>query len=758
MIGATLSRISRQVTRVLPPQGEAAHTQRILHELLMSSVIVRSDWEALPAELRDDLTRSSTTLQLLGGLVEQGLLTEYQATRVEGGKTFGLILGNYRVLDRIGCGAMGVVFQAEHLRLRRQVAVKVLTQSIVNSNHALIRFDQEMQAVAGLSHPNIVAAIDAGEVANPSPDAPNLHYFVMEYVPGQDLEQYVETQGPLPPGEACEVIYQVASALAEAHKQGLIHRDLKPSNIRRTPEGQAKLLDFGLAQHLHNRMTQPGTILGTFEYMAPEQGLDASCVDCRADIYGLGATLYWCLTGQPPFPMEEYGFNELIKRQTLPAPSVRARRPGVPAELDALVSRMMASRPDDRYPTPQAVMNALLSMLPAPSRSTFLRASAPTPAPSGVTPPAEPEGDKTGYRLLLVDDEAGIRQLCEMALSAPDVQCDQAADGHEALAALAAKPYDLVVLDVAMPGISGLEVCRKLRANPPWPHLKIILCSGHMTGDEMAEVLAAGADDFLTKPFSTNQLRARTRYALRLKESQDQADKANRHLQAVNQQQGQHLIERDSDLMHARQALVLSLVKLLEHRQLESGRHLKRLQAYGRCLAEEAVQTPIFASQIGGHYVALLECCIPLHDIGKVGLPDHIVLKPGKLDAEERVLMQTHATIGSDLLKEVASQHGTSMEFFQMAIDITRHHHERYDGKGYPDRLAGEAIPLSARLLALADVYDALRSRQPYKPALGHNAAVEVIVQSEGQFDPVLVQAFQRCHLQFDKIFRELPD
>src|SRR5262249_43333268 len=145
-------------------------------------------------------------------------------------------------------------------------------------------------------------------------------------------------------------------------------------------------------------------------------------------------------------------------------------------------------------------------------------------------------------------------------------------------------------------------------------------------------------------------------------------------------------------------------------------------------------------------FLQLLDCCSPLHDIGKVALPDHILLKPGKLEAEERLLMQTHTTIGADILKRVAEQHGPALGFLTMAIDIARHHHERYDGTGYPDRLAGNDIPLAARIVTVGDVYDALRTPRKWKPALSHAAAVQVMTDiSTGQFDPLLVQAFQRC-------------
>jgi response regulator RpfG family c-di-GMP phosphodiesterase len=219
------------------------------------------------------------------------------------------------------------------------------------------------------------------------------------------------------------------------------------------------------------------------------------------------------------------------------------------------------------------------------------------------------------------------------------------------------------------------------------------------------------------------------------------------------------LTARDSDLVQARNALVLTLAKLVEHRDNETGAHLVRLQRYSRVLAEAAAASAPFAGQIDPNFVEMLECCAPLHDIGKLGLPDHILLKPGRLTPDERILMQAHTTIGADTLKEVAKQHGFARVFLQMAIDITRHHHERYDGMGYPDGLAGANIPLSARIVAIADVYDALRSRRVYKPALSHGATVQMMTEaSSGHFDPSLLQTFLRCAPTFDKVFRELAD
>jgi response regulator RpfG family c-di-GMP phosphodiesterase len=746
------ARLSSQHAAITSP------AQALFQELLASSVVLGEDWETLPQEVRSEMRACQDSQELVALLVEHGLLTEYQAVRISSGKTFGLLLGNYRILERLGVGGMGVVFKAEHVRMRRVVAVKVLSVSRQEPTKLLRRFYTEIRAIAQLQHPNIVAAMDAGETADPNPDGPVLHYLVMEYVPGQDLEADVKENGPLGPARASDLIHQVAGALAEAHQHNLVHRDVKPSNILVTPQGQAKLLDFGLARHFRHRMTEPGTLLGSIDYMAPEQVRDAGSVDIRADIYGLGGTLFWCLTGQTPFPPREDIAQELSCRLTQDPPSARALQPGLPVELDQVIARMMARNPDDRYPTPQAVMNALLTFLKPESREQIVLNGLKEQGSAGeLGRPADNAGGVP--RVLIVDDEPFIRQFCRFALEDEGIACDEAGGGMQALELLGRKAYDLVLVDWSMPDMSGLDVCRQLRQTPPCPNLKIMLFSGHGTSDDVAQVMAAGADDYLTKPFSTVQLVARLKAALRLKAAQDRTDLLNRRLLAVNHELEQNLGAMGSDLVHARNALVLALAKLVEYRDSETGAHLMRLQQYGRCLAEEAAVTPTFASQIDANFILMLECCAPLHDIGKVGLPDHILLKPGKLDADERIIMQAHTLIGGDTLKAVLQQHGTAVAFLQMAIDIARHHHERYDGTGYPDRLAGEAIPLAARIVMICDVYDALRSRRVYKPALSHSAAMQVMTEaSPGQFDPALVSAFQRCGHHFERIFRTFAD
>jgi response regulator RpfG family c-di-GMP phosphodiesterase len=611
-----------------------------------------------------------------------------------------------------------------------------------------------------LKHPNLVAAIDAGEEPARGPDCPAIPYFVMELIPGADLEHAVSVT-PLSIGFACHVAHQVADALIEAHRLGLIHRDIKPSNVLVTPKGQAKLLDFGLARLPgEERITRTGAQLGTIGYMAPEQSRNAHTVDCRADVFGLGATLFYALTGQAPYADVLSAFG--------PPPSARALRPEVPAGLDAVISRMMAAEPNQRYTNAEATMRALLPFLPHTASAAVLPPiSTLTPTTISITfrstkpsdGGSQGTADTTPSRVLIVDDQPDIRRLCRIALGAEGLMCDEAEDGPTAVTLASTKPYDLVLLDVDLPGFSGEEVLRRLRQRPPSPHLKIVMFSGAASGDDLSRILLSGADDFVTKPFSVIQLRARVKTALRLKEAQDRSDVLNRELLTVNTELEQTLEARDSELLRARNGLVLALAKLVEHRSTETGRHLLRLQRYARVLVEEAATLPVYSQIIDANFIRTLEDAAPLHDIGKAALPDHILNKPGLLDSGERLMMQTHTTIGADTLREVARHHPFATGFLHVAIDIARSHHERWDGTGYPDRLTGESIPLVARLIAITDVYDALRSRRIYKPGLSHHTAVLTMTDSSpGHFDPALIEVFRRVASQFDRIFRELGE
>lgn len=733
--------------------------QALLARLVNSAVIAPEAWDAISPGDREALEKTTSLAHLADRLAAHQLLTAYQVARLRAGAVNGLILGNYRVLEKIGAGGMGVVFRAEHRSLRTPVAIKALYVDGKIPRPGIDRFFLEVRTVASLKHPNLVAAIDAGEEPAAGPDGQAVPYLVMEFVPGRNLQDLVSAEGPLPIATACQYLHQIADALTEAHRHGLVHRDIKPSNILITPNGQAKLLDFGVARIPTNeeRLTNDGAHVGTLGYMAPEQAKDPREVDARADIFGLAATLVYALTGHEPFP------NGTMNTRTVP--QLSSYRADVPPELETVLERLMAFDPDQRISTASAAMRELAPFLGWVTPGTINRTPLPSqrrPGSGTIPPPANRTSDTSNsrtYRILIVDDEEPIRRVCRLALQNEPVVCEEAGTGTDAVAQALTQPFDLILLDVDLPGANGEVVLRRLRKQPPTPHLKVLMLSGRSSGDDLSRFLTAGADDYLTKPFSVVQLRARVKAALRLKEAQDRSDLLTTRLAGSNAELERALTLRAGELVHARGALVLALAKLVEQRSSETGAHLLRLQRYCRVLAEAAARTPAFADRLEPTFVQTVESAAPLHDIGKVAIPDHILNKPGRLTPEERLTMQQHTTAGADTLAEVSARYPFATGFLHTATEIARHHHEKWDGSGYPDQLAGEAIPLSARLVTVADVYDALRSRRVYKPGFSHEETVDIMLnQSPGHFDPALLVVFRLVALQFDRVFRDAAD
>jgi response regulator RpfG family c-di-GMP phosphodiesterase len=729
-------------TVVLQPQVQFTNARSLLKDLLDASLIRTRDWKLLPGSVQTELANCSELQKLLQLLIQHHMLTEYQAHRITTGKTFGMVLGNYQILEILGAGGMGIVFKGKHIRLPRTVAIKVFSGGYDDKPYLLERFFAEIWTVAELQHPNIVKAIDAGTERCIDGTSSPLYYFVMEYVAGEDLEAKVNNHGPLSPAQGCDLIYQLASALDAAHKHQLVHRDIKPSNIMVTPEGQAMLLDFGIVRQFGNRFTESGSVLGTLDYIAPEQARDAASVDIRADIYSLGATFFWSLTGRKPFPSAEHGMLSVLNRLHQPPPLPSTHAQNVAKELDEVIMKMMATDRNERFATPQILMRALFPFLKtheqftlsAASQSEFLNKST-----------IEVLQHQRTHHVLVVDDEEAVRQLCCSVLMAEGIECAEANNGRLAWQSLQRNRFDLVLSDIDMPEMRGPELLRQVRLVPPSPHLKMIMVSGRASADEMAQLLLAGADDYLSKPLSIVQLLSRIKTALHLKDAQDRSDLLTQHLLSVNHDLEENLTSKDSELLSARNALVLGLAELVAYRDMESLEHLQRTQRSCVLLAELAAGAARFREQLHQNYVHLLQCCAPLHDIGKAALPDHILTKVGKLEGDERLIMQTHTTIGAEMLDRAYQRHGFSAAFYQMAHDLVKHHHERYDGTGYPDRLAGENIPLAARIFALVDTYDSLRARQPYKPALTHDVALQILTEtSPGQFDPQLLEIFQQ--------------
>ena len=294
------------------------------------------------------------------GLVRDGKLTRFQADLLLAGTSTGLVYGNYVVRDQVGQGGMGFVYEAEHRRMHRRVALKVLNPRALKSDDSIRRFHREVQAAARLTHPNIVAAYDADE-------SQGTHFLVMELVTGSDLSAYVKKHGPLPVSEAVDYVIQAARGLDYAHNAGIVHRDIKPANLLLDGSGTVKVLDLGMARldeslALANSaaatITQTGSIMGTIDFMSPEQALDTRHVDRRADIYSLGCSLFYLLTGRPVFPGDTM-MKKLLAHREQPIPSLRAHCPEVGPELDAIFTRMVAKRPEDRYQTMADVIREL---------------------------------------------------------------------------------------------------------------------------------------------------------------------------------------------------------------------------------------------------------------------------------------------------------------------------------------------------------------------------------------------------------------
>jgi putative two-component system response regulator len=380
-------------------------------------------------------------------------------------------------------------------------------------------------------------------------------------------------------------------------------------------------------------------------------------------------------------------------------------------------------------------------------------------APSAGAAPAGRPAGRPARRALIVDDEVAVRHLHRMILGPLGCATVEVADGASALAAAAAEPFDLVLLDLNLPDMNGYEICRRLRETSADPHLKVIIVSGVGDQNDLAEALPRGADDYIPKPFEPRQMAAKVQHALRLRDAQSRARLLADQLHLTNQQLQQSLEARAADVRQAHNALLFTMARMAESRDGETPGHMARMQCYADLLARQAAQAPAWSGLVDARFLGQLGRCVPLHDIGKIGLPEEVLLKPAALTVAERALVQTHTLIGDRILEGLAREHGSALEFLGMARAIVRHHHERYDGKGYPDRLAGAAIPAAARLVAVADVYDTLRRERAYKKALPHDEAVHILLRkSEGQFDPDLLKALSACHGEFERAFGEIKE
>lgn len=357
--------------------------------------------------------------------------------------------------------------------------------------------------------------------------------------------------------------------------------------------------------------------------------------------------------------------------------------------------------------------------------------------------------------IMVVDDTPANLKLLQDMLQASDYRVLAFPNGMMALTAAASKPPDLILLDITMPEMNGFEVCERLKADETLKDIPVLFISALSETTDKVKAFSAGGVDYVTKPFQYGEVHARVETHLRLRRMQLELEKHNLHLEDLVKQKVREI--SDSQL-----ATILAVSKLAECRDDETGHHIERTQTFCKVLAEKLRDNLRYAGSINDVYVENIYHAAPLHDIGKVGISDNILLKPGKLTPEEFEIMKTHTLIGAKALQTVRSKYPKN-GFLNMGIAIARSHHERWDGSGHPDGLAGEDIPLAGRIMALADVYDALRSKRPYKEPISHEEACRVILEGDGRtkpdhFDPQVLEAFEAVEAEFAEIRQRMDD
>jgi putative two-component system response regulator len=350
--------------------------------------------------------------------------------------------------------------------------------------------------------------------------------------------------------------------------------------------------------------------------------------------------------------------------------------------------------------------------------------------------------DSISSNILVVDDVPANLTLLTGMLKEKGHRVRPVPSGKLALKALEHETPDLILLDITMPEMDGFEVCRRLKQDTRFRDIPIIFISALTETLDKVKAFGSGGVDYVTKPFQFEEVEARVETHLKLRRYQA-------HLEDLVKEQVKEI--SDSQI-----STIFALSKLSESRDKETGKHLERVQIYCKMLAEKLSREEPYNGVIDAAFIHNIFNASPLHDIGKVASPDHILLKSGKLSPEELDIMREHPVVGATTIEAVRDKYQNN-SFINMGISIARSHHERWDGTGYPDRLKGEEIPLAARIMAIADVYDALRSSRCYKGPFSRDQSREIIESGSGtQFDAVLVKAFLELEEEFDRVGQEM--
>jgi serine/threonine protein kinase len=465
-------------------------------------------------------------------LATQAGLTPFQARAICEGRLRELQIGNYDVLDKLGTGGMGTVYKARHRRMKRIVAVKVLSASLGNNKSFARRFQREVETVARLSHPNIVTAHDADvcEAGN---------YLVMEFIEGADLDRLVRLRGALSPRFAATLILQAARGLEHAHEQGVIHRDVKPANLLLDLAGSLKITDLGLVRSMDlfgetssedSALTKSGGILGTVDFMPPEQAFNPSQVDHRADIYSLGCTLFFLVMARPPY-LGETPMETLLLHKQESVPSLLHLHNDMPFELDDLFKRMVAKLPAERFATMSAVVRALersgltmsdaevaeelkqlrmSELIPAPSPpSTPKLARASTKVTATATPKTVDAARSRGsLTVLIADSSLTARVHIRNTLTKLGFRnVTDVSDGAKAMDALAAQSFDLIVTGLNLSRIDGQQLIEHIRQTPAHADTPVLLVTTESAPAKLQALHRSGASAIIDKSFRSDDVR-----------------------------------------------------------------------------------------------------------------------------------------------------------------------------------------------------------------------------------------------------------
>ncbi len=353
--------------------------------------------------------------------------------------------------------------------------------------------------------------------------------------------------------------------------------------------------------------------------------------------------------------------------------------------------------------------------------------------------------------IMIVDDTPQNLRLLSELLGAKGYRVRPVPNGALALRAAGAEPPDLILLDINMPGMSGFEVCRRLKGTAGLRDIPVLFISALNDTQDKLLAFEAGGQDYITKPFQFEEVLARVNTHLKLERLQRELAWHNRELE-------DRVAEQVREISESQVATIVALAKLAESRDDDTGKHIERVQIFCRLLAEKLAESPAFRDRIDPAFVENIFYAAPLHDVGKVGISDSILLKPGKLTPDEFEIMKTHSMIGWRTLQAVCERYPRNA-FLSMGRVVARNHHERWDGNGYPDRLKGDAIPLEARIMAVADVYEALRARRCYKEPFDHEKSRGILAGNGGtQFDPSVIAAFLALDTEFDRIRTDMRD